>query len=209
MIRPDGFRGAAFGTAVEGDARRDAAARLRLAADLDIPAEWAVVGQVHGAGVVEAEAPGDLGRADAIFTRRPGLPIAVGVADCVPIVVEADRAAAVIHAGWKGIVAGVVEAAIAVMEQAGTPPRRAAIGPAIGPCCYEVGDDVADLFDGHRSHTTWGTTSVDLGGAVADRLRGLELWRSPACTYTDAELWSYRRDATTHRQVAVAWLPGD
>lgn len=207
MIRPGGFRGAAFGSAAEGDVRLDDRARRVAARELGISAEWATVTQVHGSRVVEATAPGNLGEADAIFTARPGLPAAVAAADCVPIVLEGDSVVAVVHAGWRGAAAGVVDAAIDRLNTAGTPPRRAAIGPAIGPCCYEVGADVADRFPDHVSRTTWGSTSVDLPRFIAGSLEDLEVWRSPMCTYTSPQLHSYRRDATKQRQVAVGWLP--
>ena len=114
MILPGGFRGAAFGTAAEGDARVDLEARAAFAAAVDVTEAWAFVSQVHGATVIEARRPGNLGEADAIFTTRPGLPVAVGTADCVPIILEGPDVAAVVHAGWRGVVAGVVPAAIAI-----------------------------------------------------------------------------------------------
>ena len=88
MILPGGFRGAAFGTTVEGDARTDETARRSMASELGIADEWASVTQVHGSEVVEAVSSGVLGEADAIFTSVSGLPAAVGYADCVPVIVE-------------------------------------------------------------------------------------------------------------------------
>ena len=152
-------------------------------------------------------AAGNLGDADAIFVRRPGLPIAVATADCVPIIIEAVGAVAVVHAGWRGAAAGVVPAALSALAAAGCQPQRAAIGPAIGPCCYEVGQEVTEQFAGYAAETTWGSPSVDIPSFVAAQLAGLELWRSPECTFTSARLNSWRRDATDRRQVAVAWLP--
>ncbi len=207
MIRPDGFRGAAFGTTVEGDARSHADSRRTMARALGISEDWATVTQIHGVGIVEATFAGNLGEADAILTHTRGLPAAVATADCVPVVIEANDVVAVIHVGWRGALAGVVEQTLDVLSASATPPIRAAIGPAIGPCCYEVGTDVADRFPDDVSSTTWGTTSVDLAGFVAGRLEGLEIWRSRRCTYTARDLFSYRRDQTDDRQVAVGWLP--
>jgi len=176
--------------------RNEFAAQLR-AANVNRP----------GVGIVEATFAGNLGEADAILTHTRGLPAAVATADCVPVVIEANDVVAVIHVGWRGALAGVVEQTLDVLSASATPPIRAAIGPAIGPCCYEVGTDVADRFPDDVSSTTWGTTSVDLAGFVAGRLEGLEIWRSRRCTYTARDLFSYRRDQTDDRQVAVGWLP--
>lgn len=208
MIRPPGFAGAAFGTAARGDLRSDLVRRAEVAAELGITPDWAYVHQVHGAHVARAVRSGHLGDGDAIVTTQPGLPIMVATADCVPVVVEAAGAVAIVHAGWRGAVAGIIPAVLAHLAEAGTEPRRAAIGPAIGPCCYEVGEEVSDRFDGFVGRTTWGSPSVDIPGYLAAQLDGIELWRSPECTYTSDRLHSWRRDHTRSRQVTVAWLPG-
>lgn len=207
MIRPSGLRGAAFGTASDGDGRKDRDARSRIGRRLGIGDAWATISQVHGAVVATADAPRHLGEADAVITFRAGIPITVATADCLPIVVEGERSVAVIHAGWRGLRSGVIERTLETMDENGDAPLRAAIGPAIGPCCYEVGTEVADEFPGFRSQTTWGTESVDLPAAAAAALGGLTVWRSTRCTMTDAAFHSHRRDGTTARQVTVAWLP--
>lgn len=207
MIRPPGFSGAAFGTAPLGDLRSDRVRRAEVAAALGVTADWAYVHQVHGAHVVWAVRSGHLGDGDAIVTTRPGLPIMVATADCVPVVIEAEGAVAIVHAGWRGAAAGIVPSVLARMTDAGIVPLRAAIGPAIGPCCYEVGEEVAARFGTFVATTTWGSPSVDIPGYLADQLDRLELWRSPECTYTSDRLHSWRRDHTRSRQIAVAWLP--
>lgn len=206
MIKPPGFSGAAFGMAADGNGRDDAAARLTISAELGIPAAWARLRQVHGASVVRARHAGDLGRGDAAFTTEPGVPLVVATADCLPVIVEGDGAVGIAHAGWRGVVAGVVPRLLDALGDAGVRVRRAAIGPGIGPCCFEVGADVAGRFAAARvSATTWGTVSVDLAGTVADQLGDLAVWRSESCTRCDAAYRSYRRDGTDDRQVAVAW----
>ena len=209
MIRPPGFAGAAFGTAESGDLRVDHRSREAVAQQLGISPDWAFVNQIHSAVVMEANRSGRLGEADAIVTYTRDLPGAIATADCVPVVIEARSAAAVAHAGWRGAVAGVVGATLRALEDAGHRPVRAAIGPAIGPCCYEVGEEVAELFPGYVSETTWGSTSIDLPGYLEDQLAGLEVWRSDECTFTSDRLHSWRRDHTRQRQVTVAWLPND
>jgi polyphenol oxidase len=208
MIRPPGFAGAAFGTSATGDLRKDAAERIRAASELGIPSEWAYLNQVHGATVLEATHPGLLGDGDAIVVYNPGIPVMVATADCVPVILEAKGAACVVHAGWRGASAGVLQAAIDTMAEAGQHPVRAAIGPAIGPCCYEVGEEVTAEFPGFVTQTTWGTTSVDIRAFLASQLEDLEeVWQSEECTYTSLRMSSWRRDSTKQRQVTVAWLP--
>lgn len=209
MIRPVGFTGAAFGTKATGDLRVDVGRRETTAADLEISSDWAFVNQIHSAIVVEATRSGSLGDADAIVTSVPGVPIAVATADCVPVIIEAAAAVAVVHAGWRGAVAGVVPATLRALHQSGHEPLRAAIGPAIGPCCYEVGGEVAEHFDGFVGRTTWGSLSVDMPSYLEDQLAGLAVWKAAECTFTSERLHSWRRDRTKQRQVAVAWLPSD
>ncbi len=207
MIRPPGFRGVAFGEAAQGDLRIDEMARRRIAGELGISPEWAFVSQVHGTSVVTASVPGGLGEADAIVTTRQALPIAVATADCVPLVLEGAAFAAVVHAGWRGASAGVLDKTLAAIDTLGLTVERAAIGPSIGPCCYEIGPEVAERFPGYTRTTTWGTPSVDIAGFLADSLAAIPLWRSRRCTFTDSGLHSYRRNRTRRRQITVAWLP--
>jgi len=209
MIRPPGFRGAFFGDALDGNGRDDADARARLSISAGIPQEWAFVDQVHKSTVLRVEEPGLAGAADGLVTDRPNLPLVIATADCTPIVIEGDRSVAILHGGWRGIALGIVEAGLEAIRMGGDTPRRAAIGPSIGPCCYEVGDEVRSAVGGYGATTTFGTPSVDLWAATADRLGDIEIWRSDRCTYTDPRLWSYRRDGTKERQVAVAWVPGN
>ncbi len=207
MIRPPGFAGAAFGTADSGDLRRDHETRILVAAALGIPDDWAFLHQVHGATVRTADRSGKLGDGDAIVVFTSDLPIMVATADCVPVIVEAENAAAVVHAGWRGAIAGALDETLQVMRRRGHEPTRAAIGPAIGPCCYEVGEDVADQFPGFVTQTTWGSVSIDIPGYLQEQLAGIEVWRSGECTFTSPRLHSWRRDHSKQRQVAVAWLP--
>lgn len=204
MIRPPGFTGAVFGDAATGDPRSDREAR-RTFDDVigDKKLTWA--NQVHGCTVVVPEGPGLAGDADALLTDDPGVALLVATADCVPVVIEGVRSVAVVHAGWRGMVEGVVAAGTAAMRAAGDRPIRAAIGPSIGPCCYEVGPEVLDALAPHQARTTWGTSSVDLWAAATSQLEGIEVWRSDVCTFTDDAYWSHRRNRTPHRQVSVTW----
>ena len=111
--------------------------------------------QCHSDGVVclDRLAPGDLpAEGDAVITRRTGLLLAVQVADCLPVLIvdKAKRTLAAVHAGWRGLLAGVVPKTLEAMQSryASDPGHcLAVIGPSIGPCCYEVGQDVAMPFE--------------------------------------------------------------
>jgi len=206
MILPPGFSGAAFGTATEGDGRIHEADRQTISDRLGIPAEWAHLRQVHGGTVIRAVAPGFLGDADGLFSTVPMLPMVVATADCYPIVLEADGTAGIAHAGWRGVLAGTITALRATMSAAGAAPVRAAVGPGIGACCFEVGPEVAARFSGLEHRTTWGTGSVDLLEAIVRQLDGLDVWASGVCTHCGDGYHSFRRDGTDERQVAVAWV---
>lgn len=207
MIRPPGFRGAAFGAAADGDGRSDEAARRGISRALGLPEAWACLHQVHGRQVRRASAPGLQGEGDALFTTVAWLPLAVGTADCLPVVLEAPAAVGLAHVGWRGAAAGLVAALRGAMEAEGLVARRAAVGPGIGPCCFAVGPEVAAALPAHRAATRTGQESIDLPGAVVAALDGLEVWQSGECTCCGAGFHSYRRDGTRQRQVTVAWLP--
>jgi YfiH family protein len=207
MIRPRTIATVAFGSEADGDARVDLDARVRISSELGIPAVWATISQIHGTGVRIARSAGPQGDADALVTDRPDVPIVIATADCVPIAIEGSSTIALVHAGWRGVAAGVIGATLSVMDGLGDRALRAVIGPHIGPCCYEVGADVVDAVGGHRATTRWGTISVDLGAAVSDQLGDIDVERVDICTMDDDRYASHRRDGTLVRQVTVAWLP--
>lgn len=199
--------GVGFSQRAHGDLRYDLNARQVWADNNDAPTQWATVRQTHGAGVLEVSGPGDAGSADALFTTRRGMGIAVFTADCAGVVLSADDMVGVAHSGWRGALAGVVPALSEAMAVSGGVIATARIGPMIGPCCFEVGEEVAAQFGPYRATTTWGTTSVDLRRFLADQLRGLEVVVSESCTFHDLANWSHRRAGTPERMAAVAWLP--
>ncbi len=134
--------------------------------------------QVHGAAVAVVDAPWPPGagpRADAMVTRRPGLGLGIITADCAPVLFAAPGVVGAAHAGWRGALAGVLEAVVAAM---GGQDVQAAVGPCIGPASYEVGADLRDavlareaadarFFAGGRP----GHWLFDLPGYCAARLR--------------------------------------
>ncbi|MDF1594506.1 MAG: polyphenol oxidase family protein [Acidimicrobiia bacterium] len=206
MIVSPGYPGVAFTTAADGDPRGNPADREMVSDRLGIGRDWAFVHQVHGSHVARATTPGDQGGGDALFTSQIGFPVAVFTADCFGVALVADGAVGVAHAGWRGIVAGVIPALAGAMSAVGFPPVRAAVGPGIGPCCYEVGSDVERYFPSHGAETTWGTRSVDLPGAVRTQLEDLEVWEAGMCTRCSTGLHSHRADSTPARMATIAWI---
>ncbi len=196
--------------------------RDRLTEGLGVP-PFAVAGLAHGRTVTRVgtkragagfHRPTEaISRVDGLFTATSGVSLAVTMADCVPVVMasEEESRVAVVHAGWRGIVAGVVASAVDVFSE----PRsvRVVIGPAIGPCHYEVGEDVAlavaaasgagattELRNGHRY--------LDLVATVRGLLRHVGVRRvehTGLCTACErSRFFSYRRDGgVTGRQAAV------
>lgn len=180
--------------------------------------------QVHGNDVVEVAALDDSGaRGDALITR-PGLPpVAVKTADCVPVllVAPAARFAAAVHSGWRGTVAGVADATIEhLRERHGIAPRdlKAAIGPAIDGCCYEVGEEVREAFvngfgDAGRvgfREKAGGRPHLDLRDFLVGHLAALgvdDVERVGPCTACRHDLLhSYRRERSSGRQVSwIGW----
>jgi YfiH family protein len=207
MIRPPGTIGVAFTDAGDGDQRGDPRARASVAEELGIATDWASVRQMHGTDVFEVTCAGEAGDGDALWTSESRLPLAVFTADCFGLTLIAPGAVGVAHAGWRGARGGVVTALRSAMADAGHSPHQAAIGPGIGSCCFEVGDEVASQFEGFTSHTSEGATSVDLRAAVRSELEGLEVWESSECTRHDPGWYSHRRDATPFRLATLAWLP--
>ena len=207
MITPPGVPGVVFGSRADGNACSDGLARYTLSSHFGIPRDWATIHQVHGSAVVCASTPGFYGEADGLVTDVLGLPIAIATADCVPVVLISEGARAVVHAGWRGLAQGAVAETIGVMEDSGNAAVCAVIGPHIGPCCYEVGQEVIDAVGGFEARTRSGEVSVDLGEAVRAQIGDIEILDMALCTLDDETMASYRQDRTSDRQVTVAWLP--
>jgi YfiH family protein len=225
FTRKGGVSGGLYASLNSGVGSHDLAAhvaenRTRMAAALDVPPRNLVSAyQVHSPTVVVADAPWPADarpRADAIVTRSRGLAIAVSTADCGPVLM-ADPQARVIgaaHAGWRGALAGIVEATIAAMERLGATRGniRAALGPMIRQRNYEVGADLISRFraedpgcdrffapSARDEHALF-----DLAGYIAARLTraGIgEIEDLGLCTYADPDqFFSFRR--ATHRAEA-------
>jgi hypothetical protein len=187
-----------------------------------LPVAWAQ--QVHSARVLAARR-GRSGEGDALVADAAGLALSVASADCVPLLIAAGERVTAVHAGWRGIAAGVISAAVtrlaADAEAAGDASDPAAwsawIGPAIGPCCYEVGPEVADRVAAASSDEAivprpGARPHLDLPIAVLAQLvrAGLGTVRPTLwCTRCEPDrLHSYRRDGpTTGHNLAFIWRP--
>lgn len=208
----------------EDDPRAVARNRELLAGALGVPASFARLTQVHGTEVVTVTQAG-LWTADALVTATPGVPLAIGTADCYPLLLQDERAGVVgaAHAGWKGTLGRIGEKTVQAMVALGARPAeiRAAVGPGICGERYEVGPDVARQFREAGlgdfvldSVGVDGTSRVHLDLAGANRAVLLQagvpeasVWLSGRCS-TEEDFYSYRRDAgRTGRMWAVIGLP--
>ncbi len=192
----------------------EAVAENRRIVETRSGAPIAYMSQVHGATAATIADVGDAPEADALITATPGIALAVAVADCVPILAH-DRvsgAVAAIHAGRRGVVSGVVDAAIrSLVAIAGDDASiEASIGPAICGDCYEVPEqmrqDVAAVAPEAWSETSWGTPSLDLVLAVVAQLKAAgvtDIVRAGACTRESPEYYSHRRDGVTGRFAGI------
>ena len=171
---------------------------------------------MHGAEVVVVDAPGRHAgaHADAAVTATKGCVLAVQVADCAPIALVGDGVIGVAHAGWRGLVAGVVPATVEVMRSLGAGDIGATVGPCIHAECYEFGADdlehVAErLGSSVRGRTAAGAPALDLVGAASGALRAAGIERievGEVCTACSPGHWSFRASGDVQRQAVVAWM---
>ena len=201
---------------VADDARAVTENRARLSAHLQLPQQPRWLDQVHGTRVCLPGRP--LRPADACYEDRLGHVCAVLTADCLPVLFCNVRGTAVgaAHAGWRGLLAGVLEQTVACFDD---PPDQlmAWLGPAIGPSAFEVGDEVRAAFlaedatcSRHFQAHGAGHWLADLYGLARDRLgrTGLDAVSGGGlCTFRDpARFFSYRRDGVTGRIASLIWL---
>jgi polyphenol oxidase len=222
-----------LGLAVGDDLRRVLANRRRVATVLGLAGRpWALARQVHGATILRVATLGlgqgppegkpPVGEADGLITTDPGVVLAVLTADCAPVLL-ADPAAGVVgavHAGWRGLAAGVVEAGVAAMAALGADPAATVglVGPAVGGCCYEVGPDVGEAvgarYPAALTTTRDGRPALDPAAAAAQALEWAgvgHLRVAGECTVDLADRYfSHRRDhGRTGRQAGlIALVPG-
>jgi polyphenol oxidase len=207
-----------LGDHVGDDPERVRRNRDRLRQRLNLPAEPLWLRQVHGCAVAEAGAAPEGCAADAAVARAPRHVCAVLTADCLPVLL-CDRAGSVVaavHAGWRGLAAGVLEQAIAALGV--EPPQVLAwLGPAIGPDAFEIGPEVRELFlgadpdaeDAFRSGSgdRWLADLYTLARRRLNRVGVTGVFGGEHCTYSEPiRFFSYRRDDVTGRMASLIWL---
>jgi len=162
---------------------------------------------VHGATIRRAPGRGRPG--DGLWTETPRLPLLVFTADCLPIAIARANGSrpgiAALHVGWRGLLAGIIERAASRLG--GT--LAGAIGPGIGPCCYEVGEDVAEPYKERFGTGIFRDGRLDLWSAAEQALRAAgvdDVHRTDLCSCCNPDLFfSHRRDAgVTGRQGMIA-----
>jgi len=192
-----------LGRGTEDDPAAVAENRRRVAARAGV-ARLLQGHQVHGTAV---SVEGGAGDADGQVTARPGHAPIVLVADCLPVALLAPGAVAMVHAGWRGLAGGILAEGVRAVRHVardGGARVSAAIGPAAGGCCYEVGDEVRAAFG-----TT--TRTLDLAAIAAGQLRaagvgGVHVTGLCTLCAPDGLLFSHRRDGgVTGRQAGLAW----
>ena len=176
---------------------------------------FAYARQVHGARVQRIlQAPAKLPApdpADGQATALAGVAPLVLTADCLPVALAGDGAVAMLHAGWRGLQAGVIAEGVAALRELGARGAlAAAIGPGAGPCCYEVGDEVRAAFADYGDGVRRGR-KIDLKAIARGQLEHAgvsEVHDVGLCTICLSSLfYSHRRDGgVTGRQAGIAWL---
>jgi YfiH family protein len=202
---------------VADDPKAVAANRARLRTGLALPAEPCWLEQVHGTRILDLDRE-IVGPADGAVTARPGVVCAVLTADCLPVLLcdQAGQRVGAAHAGWRGLLNGVLPAAVAAL---GCPPGEvvAWLGPAIGQAAFEVGAEVREAFlarspaaDARFAANVRGRWQADLYGLARDALAqsGVRSVHGGGyCTYTEAErFFSHRRQAPCGRMATLVWL---
>lgn len=176
--------------------------------------------QVHGTALTcVTSANQRCGEVDALYTRTPGQPIAVVTADCVPILMARcdGKAVAAVHAGWRGTYARILKVLWKQLTEEGEHPQDwvAAVGPAIGPCCYEVSTDLAQDFSDEFGQAVVSQRMLDLPAIQVDELkdiglREVDLMRiCTRCTQSQDSTFSfhsYRREGSGVRQYSVIMI---
>jgi polyphenol oxidase len=189
--------------------------RRKLKALLNLPSEPVWLNQIHSDSVINAATSDALQQADASYSHEPGIVCTVMTADCLPLLVCASdgTSVAAIHAGWKGLLAGIVTKTIKTFPKQNL---LVWLGPAIGPDCFEVGSEVRDAFVDKSTVNINAFKEMNGGKWLADiyqlarnelMMTGIDkIYGGNFCTFTEQALfYSYRRDKETGRMASLIW----
>lgn len=210
QVRCTGRRSGSFAD----PAKSDGALTARRQQVVDLP--WTWLRQTHSDHVVVVERPGDaLGSvADAAVSAQPGAALSVITADCAPLALASPEGAfGVVHAGWRGLLNGVIERAVEAMRDLGATEVVAVLGPCIGPECYRFGAEDLDavagrLGDSVRARDREGELALDIPAGVRvalDRSKARLVADAGICTACSDQHWSWRARGDTDRQAMVVW----
>lgn len=194
-------------------------ARNRILLNTLLPSEPVWLEQVHGTTVVSADSASCVPQADACIARRRGAVCVVMTADCLPVLLcdTQGTVVAAVHAGWRGMAAGVIEATVRAMHRDAT-QLMAWLGPAISQEAFEVGAEVREIFIQQNpasaaafvAQGASGKYHADLYALARLRLHQLgitQIYGGDRCTYRESEqFFSYRRDGVTGRMASFIWL---
>jgi YfiH family protein len=211
------FESLNLGILTDDDPDRVVENRRRVCAAVGADASTATMAwQVHGGAVTEARPRGILERTvfercDGLWSDRPGQAMALVTADCYPVALACSDGMpglCVLHVGWRGLLDGIVENGVSAL---GGGELMAIVGPGIGPCCYEVGEEVSGPFRERFGAEVVADGKLDLGGATALALKEAgvgSVERTGHCTACEPELFfSHRRDqGRTGRQGVIAYI---
>ncbi len=196
-----------------GDPEAALGNRARLAKAYSLPRDPVWLEQVHGNDVYvanEGPSPVSPPEADASFTAEYNRPLAVLVADCLPVLLASPDEVAVVHAGWRGLAKGVIGRTVAKFQNR---EICAWLGPSIGPCHYEVDEAVRSAFDGVVGFSSAGPGHymMDLPAIARAQLADAGVYKvdgSRVCTQCDGQFFSHRRNAEAARFAAIIWRDG-
>ena len=179
--------------------------------------KWTYLTQIHGKKALHVIQPGQYQdeQGDALYTNSSGVPISIQIADCAPIALICPSGSlGLVHAGWKGLMLGVVEETVNAMVRMGRKPTVAVLGPCIHPGSYAFGEvemgKICKVFgESVRSKTSRGSLALDLPRAVELALKKngvTELVTFDECTSDSKKFWSYRVRGDHQRQAVVGWI---
>lgn len=179
---------------------------------------WVWLQQVHGDRCIDCDEVGvdaAIGaEADAVVTTQPDLALAIHTADCVPIALwSEDGVLGAVHAGWRGLEAGIVESCVELLRTKSAEPISAVVGPSIGPECYEFGEEDLERLSAKfgpsiRSLTSDGRPALDVRWGIRNELGRLNVtvvFEDDTCTSCDHQLYSFRGRGESGRQAFVVW----